>query len=166
MAELGIGILIMPQKPWPTVADELREYRTIYREVNAAEPPPTVVAGWTFCDEDERRAREMAERYVGAYFSTEQRHYELGADHFARTKGYEHYAKTAATRQETGAEPFVNLHVWGTPEQCFRKIMEIREYVGCETFVGVFSYARMPHDAAERSMRLFASKVMPELKRV
>src|SRR3989442_7234159 len=52
MAELGVGILIIPQKPWEVVAAELDEYRIIYRQVNGAEPLPTIAAGWTFCDED------------------------------------------------------------------------------------------------------------------
>ena len=34
MAELGVGILIIPQKPWAEVAKELADYRAIYREVN------------------------------------------------------------------------------------------------------------------------------------
>jgi len=41
-----------------------------------------------------------------------------------------------------------------------------RGHVGCDSFVGVFSYAAMPYDAAEKSMRLFAREVMPELKKV
>src|SRR6185436_18635204 len=60
MAELGVGILIIPQKPWDVLTQELDEYRTIYRQVNGQEPLPTVCAGWTFCDTDEGRAREMA----------------------------------------------------------------------------------------------------------
>src|SRR5256885_13593658 len=31
MAELGVGILIIPQKPWDVVRDELAQYRTAYR---------------------------------------------------------------------------------------------------------------------------------------
>ena len=31
-------------------------------------------------------------------------------------------------------------------------------------YMGVFSYAGMPLEEAERSMHLFASKVMPELQ--
>src|ERR1700689_3141756 len=31
MAKLGIGILIIPQKPWEAVAQELAEYRQIYK---------------------------------------------------------------------------------------------------------------------------------------
>src|SRR5262249_17690504 len=34
MAKLGVGILVIPQKPWHEVAKELDTYRTMYREVN------------------------------------------------------------------------------------------------------------------------------------
>ena len=170
MAELGLGILIIPQKAWQAVAEELREYRALYRQVNGSEPLPPIAAGWTFCDDDEGRAREMAERYIAGYFRTAQRHYELASDHFAKIKGYEYYGKTTQRAQEAGAQSgdefFLNLQVWGTPEQCYRKIMEIRERVGCDIFVGVFSYAGMPYEAAEKSTRLFAREVMPELKKV
>jgi alkanesulfonate monooxygenase SsuD/methylene tetrahydromethanopterin reductase-like flavin-dependent oxidoreductase (luciferase family) len=54
--------------------------------------------------------------------------------------------------------------VWGTPEQCVEKILDIRRRTGCETYVGVFSYAGMPLAEAERNMRLFASRVMPRLQ--
>src|SRR2546428_5461988 len=64
MARLGIGILIIPQKPWHEVAKELDTYRTVYRQVNGAEAPPPVSAGGTFCDANPERAREMARRYI------------------------------------------------------------------------------------------------------
>ncbi|MCH7570123.1 MAG: hypothetical protein IH919_06080, partial [Deltaproteobacteria bacterium] len=62
MARLGIGILIIPQKPWDVVASELQSYTTIYREENGEEPPAPIAAGWVFCDEDAGRAEELADR--------------------------------------------------------------------------------------------------------
>ena len=59
---------------------------------------------------------------------------------------------------------FVNLQVWGTPEQCYQKIVDIHQQTGNDAFIGVFSYAGMPYTAAEASMRLFAREVMPALK--
>ena len=67
MAELGIGILIIPQKPWDAVAEELKAYRAIFRETNGLEAPPPISAGWVFCDEDKDRAAEMAVKYIGGY---------------------------------------------------------------------------------------------------
>jgi len=43
------------------------------------------------------------------------------------------------------------------------KILDIRTRMGCDTFVGVFSYAGMPWEEAERSVRLFAREVRPTL---
>ena len=63
MAELGVGLLIIPQKPWKEVDRELANYREIYREVNCTNAPAPIVAGWTFCDEDGERAREMGKKY-------------------------------------------------------------------------------------------------------
>jgi len=168
MAELGVGILIVPQKPWETVAAEIADYRAAYRKLNGAEPLPTIAAGWTFCDEDEGRARELAERYIGGYWQTVLRHYELASDHLAKTKGYEYYGRMSEMVNTHGAQNvvdfFLGLQVWGTPEQCFERVMNIRSHVGNNTYVGVFRYAGMPIEEAERSMRLFARSVMPELK--
>jgi alkanesulfonate monooxygenase SsuD/methylene tetrahydromethanopterin reductase-like flavin-dependent oxidoreductase (luciferase family) len=169
MAELGVGILIIPQKPWDAVAAELQEYRAAYRELNGGEAPPTIAAGWTFVDEDAGRAREMAERYIGGYWQTVLRHYELSGDHLGKTKGYEYYGKMSEMVNKYGPQGvtdfFLSLQVWGTPQQCIDKILDIRARVGCDTYVGVFSYAGMPYEEAERSQRLFARTVMPELKR-
>jgi len=169
VAKLGAGILIIPQKPWETMEHELADYRRIYREVNAADAPPPVLAGWTFCDEDAARAREIAVRYIGGYWETVMRHYELVGDHLAHTVGYEYYAKLQEIARARGGndaltEFFLDLQVWGTPEQCFEKILDIRRRTGCGTYIGVFSYAGMPIAEAERNMRLFARDVMPRLR--
>ncbi len=170
MAKLGIGILIIPQKPWEAVAQELAEYRTIYRQVNGGEPLPTIAAGWVFCDRNPDRAHEMAVRYVGGYWKTALRHYEMAAEHFGKAKGYEYYEQMAKNLSALGAgasvEYFLNLQVWGTPDQCVEKIDQIRRRVNADHFTGVFSYAGMPYDEAERNMRLFAAEVMPEIKKL
>ena len=169
MAKLGIGILIIPQKPWEAVAQELGEYRQIYKQVNGGEPLPTIAAGWTFCDKSAHRAREMAVKYIGGYWNTALRHYEMASDHFGKAKGYEYYEQMAKNLQggaDASVEYFLNLQVWGTPEMCFNKIDEIRKKVGANHFTGVFSYAGMPWEDAENNVKLFAKEVMPELKKL
>ena len=170
MARLGVGILVIPQKPWPEVAKELDAYRTTYRDINRTEAPPPVCAGWTFCDENPARAHEMARRYIGGYYQTVLDHYNFQGDHLAKTKGYEYYGKMAEKIAQYGTdkviEYFMNLQVWGTPEQCYEKILDVRGRVGNDTFVSVFSYAGMDYGEAERNMRLFARTVTPELKKL
>src|SRR6266705_2560589 len=142
MAELGVGILIIPQKPWKEVAKELDAYRTVYREAKGADAPPPVSAGWTFCDDDAERAHEQARRWIGGYYHTVLDHYQFAGDHLARTKGYEYYGKMS------------------------EKILDIHARTGNSHYVGVFSYAGMPYDEAEGSMRLFAREVMPALQKL
>jgi alkanesulfonate monooxygenase SsuD/methylene tetrahydromethanopterin reductase-like flavin-dependent oxidoreductase (luciferase family) len=170
MAELGVGILIIPQKPWHEVAKELEAYRTIYREVNRTDAPPPIASGWTFCDPDAGRAEAEARRWIGGYYQTVLDHYQFAGDHLAKTKGYEYYGKMSEKIAQYGTDKvidyFMNLQVWGTPEQCYQKIVDIHARTGNSHFVGVFSYAGMPGDEAERNLRLFAREVMPEVKKL
>jgi alkanesulfonate monooxygenase SsuD/methylene tetrahydromethanopterin reductase-like flavin-dependent oxidoreductase (luciferase family) len=170
MAELGIGILIIPQKPWDEVAKELDAYRRVFREVNGAEAPPPISAGWVFCDADEKRAYEQARHYIGGYWETVLKHYQFAGDHLKTTKGYEYYGKMSDKIKKYGDEGaidfFLQLQIWGTPQQCIDKILAVSDRTGADSFVGVFSYAGMPHAEADRNMRLFADKVMPTLQRL
>jgi alkanesulfonate monooxygenase SsuD/methylene tetrahydromethanopterin reductase-like flavin-dependent oxidoreductase (luciferase family) len=170
MAELGVGILIIPQKPWREVAKELDAYRTVYRQVNGSDAPPPISAGWTLCDDNADRAHERARRWIGGYYQTVLDHYHFEDDHLVRTKGYEYYGKMSEKIQQYGIDTvidyFVNLQVWGTPEQCYEKILDIHARTGNSHYVGVFSYAGMPYDEAEQNMRLFAREVMPEIQKL
>jgi alkanesulfonate monooxygenase SsuD/methylene tetrahydromethanopterin reductase-like flavin-dependent oxidoreductase (luciferase family) len=169
MARLGVGLLIVPQKPWREVAKELAEYRQLYLEINGVESPKPITAGWTFVDESADRAREMAMRYIGGYYRTVLDHYQFGADHMKRTKGYEYYVKMNEKLHVYGDEKaiefFADLQVYGTPDQVLEKIGAIHQQTGNKAYVGVFSYAAMPHEEASRNIDLFVRKVMPELKR-
>jgi alkanesulfonate monooxygenase SsuD/methylene tetrahydromethanopterin reductase-like flavin-dependent oxidoreductase (luciferase family) len=170
MAKLGIGILIIPQKPWELVVKELADYRAVFSRVNGTDAPPPVVAGWVLCDANPERAEEHARRYIGEYYRSVIRHYELIGDHLTRMRGYESYkAVQERISQAGGADEmidfFLSLQVWGTPEQCRQKIVDTIERTGGEAFTGVFSYGGMPYEIAEESLRLFANEVMPELKR-
>ena len=167
MAELGIGLLVIPQKPWEHVEKEFAEYKALYLEVNKEPAPKPVFAAWTIVDEDENRAYELAREYIGGYWQTVLNHYQFHTDHLKGQKGYEYYGKFADNLQkdaDAAIEFFMNLQVYGTPEQCVEKITRIGNRLGSDTFVGVFSYAGMPHEIAKANMELFADRVMPALK--
>lgn len=171
IARLGLGILIIPQKPWESVMEDLAVYDRVFRDINGTLPPTPICAGWVFCDENADRAAELARTYIGGYWQSVMKHYELRGEHLMHTKGYESYGKlqemvTAEGGADAMIDFFLGLQVWGTPVQCLERIADIRRRVGCEQFNAVFSYAGMPAAEAERNMRLFASAVMPELQRL
>ena len=169
LARLGVGVLIIPQKPWHDVQAELASYRATYQEVNDGEPPAPVVVTFAYCDRDEERAAEMSRKYVGGYWDSVMNHYEFRSDHLKTTRGYEYYGgftdKINTYGDRDVVDFFVNLQVTGTPEQCYQKVMDIHGYTGTDSLVAAFSYGGMPYQDAEASMRLFASEVMPELKK-
>src|SRR5580700_2967853 len=127
MAKLGVGLLIIPQKPWDEVSKDLETYTRVYREANGAEAPPPAMAGWVFCDPDPDKAREGARKYIGAYYQTILRHYELLDDYLSKLRGYESYrqvGKDAGPEMvDKMTEFFLRLQVWGTPEQCYERIV-------------------------------------------
>lgn len=171
LARLGVGLLLIPQKPWEEIEQDLLAYRAACRR-HRLEARPPVTACWVYCAEDERAAEEGAQRWIGSYWRSAMQHYEIGGEHFRGLKGYEYYGKLTEMIAEAGGdlteqitEGFVSTQVWGTPSQCVDKVREIESKVGQDHFVGVFSYGGMPHEEAERSLRLFAREAMPQLRR-
>ncbi len=168
MAELGVAILIIPQKPWPMVAEDLRNYRRVFREVTGEAAPPTLVTSPVFCDPDPKRAEVEARRHISDYYRSVVAHYELTGDHFEKTRGYEFYAENKAamdSRSESKTVGFyVDLQVWGTPDQCYEKVVKLQKKVGMDYFVPNFHFAGVSGEEAERNMRMFAADVLPRLK--
>jgi alkanesulfonate monooxygenase SsuD/methylene tetrahydromethanopterin reductase-like flavin-dependent oxidoreductase (luciferase family) len=169
MAKLGVGLLIIPQKPWDVVQQDLAVYHQLYREMHGTEAPPPLCVGFCFVDEDADRAQEMADKYIGGYYQTAMQHYEMTAEHFGTHRGYEFYRKVGhyigRHGRDGAARDFARLMPWGTPEQVLDKLTTIRNMIGMNGFICHFSYAGMPYDEAERNMRCFVAHVLPALKR-
>jgi alkanesulfonate monooxygenase SsuD/methylene tetrahydromethanopterin reductase-like flavin-dependent oxidoreductase (luciferase family) len=170
MAQPGLGILLIPQRPWQDIRSELDEYRALFREHHGREAPPTIAVAWVFCDEDEGRASDEAARWMSRYWRGVIAHYDFGnPDNFAGIQGYENYVGQAQGIRDAGEEAiardFMKVQVWGTPQTCLEKIRFIQDQVGCDQFVGIFRYADMPFAVAERNLRTFATTVLPDLKK-
>jgi len=168
MAQLGVGLLVIPQKPWDIVQQDFAIYHQVYRETNGTEAPPPFCGGFFFVDENADRAEEMAYKHIGAYYHTAMKHYEMTAEHFGTHQGYEFYRQVTKHIGRLGmdraAQDFARLMPWGTPEQVLEKLAAIRDMIGMNGIMCHFSYAGMPYDEAERNMRCFVKHVLPELQ--
>lgn len=169
LAKLGLGILVIPQKPWADVERDFAVYNQVFREANGGDAPPPLAASFLCVDENADRAAEMAHTYIGNYYHSVMKHYELTAGHLKDTKGYDFYHRVGKHIERQGADKsakeFVELMPYGTPEQVLEKIRFIHARIGNSGLVTTFSLGGMPHEMAERSMRLFAKEVLPELKK-
>jgi alkanesulfonate monooxygenase SsuD/methylene tetrahydromethanopterin reductase-like flavin-dependent oxidoreductase (luciferase family) len=170
MCRLGVGLLIIAQKPWETTIAELADYRRRFREVNGREAPKPIIASFIAVHEDEGKAREMFEKYICGYARSALAHYEFHNEGLADIPGYEYYGKLASNIRKHGIESFVNflaeLQVWGTPDQVFEKLAEHQRRADSGALIGAFSYGGMPHDVAKQNIRLFAAKVLPRLQAI
>jgi alkanesulfonate monooxygenase SsuD/methylene tetrahydromethanopterin reductase-like flavin-dependent oxidoreductase (luciferase family) len=89
-------------------------------------------------------------------------------DHFGTARGYEGYAHIRellrSAGKEKSAESYVNVQVWGTPQQILDKLERRRRILGDFELNVCASYAGLPYEDVERSMRLFAREVLPEVR--
>src|SRR5580698_8792516 len=49
-----------------------------FRELKGTEAPAPLVTGWVVCDKDGKKAKDLAQQYIGAYYESVMSHYELG----------------------------------------------------------------------------------------
>jgi alkanesulfonate monooxygenase SsuD/methylene tetrahydromethanopterin reductase-like flavin-dependent oxidoreductase (luciferase family) len=171
IARLGLGLLIVPQKPWHIVAAELAAYRSAWVEQHGAdrEPPAPLCAGNIVVDADATRVEELAHRYIGAYYHTVIAHYGFAEGAHKGLSGYEFYAGITNYIDKRGTDTavadYVNLMPWGTPEQVIEKLRRLTDVLGIAAFNPSFNFGGMPPDIAETSLRLFGTEVLPEVHR-
>jgi alkanesulfonate monooxygenase SsuD/methylene tetrahydromethanopterin reductase-like flavin-dependent oxidoreductase (luciferase family) len=168
-AKAGLAPLFIPQKSWEEIAAEVVQFNAVRAEQGWAPQQPTVVC-WVYCAESDDEAWDMARQYMGNYTDSAYRHYEIyDAEHFEKAGNYQFYADAARLRAKVSAdvalEAFARVQVWGTPERCIESLRNIQRTTGASEFVGVFNYGDLPVDQAERSMRLFAEKVLPVMQK-
>jgi alkanesulfonate monooxygenase SsuD/methylene tetrahydromethanopterin reductase-like flavin-dependent oxidoreductase (luciferase family) len=170
-ADLGATLLCFVTGPIEEMAPLIFGYRERFRERHGRDAPPEVLVDFSYVHEDAAQAATTARRYAGRYYESVVSHYNFDGTHFAATKGYEAYAEGAAAIRDAGLEAATDAYVAlqagiGTPEQVIEKFRRRREVIGPTRVMVTFLYGAMPYDVAERSMRLFASEVMPELRRL
>jgi alkanesulfonate monooxygenase SsuD/methylene tetrahydromethanopterin reductase-like flavin-dependent oxidoreductase (luciferase family) len=168
MAELGVGLLVIVQKPWEMVREDFAVYGEAWRAVNGDEPPAPICSGFAFVDEDAGRAEELAHEYIGEYYRSVLRHYAFEDAPHDGVKGYEFYTSIARYIGRHGADgavrDFVDLMPWGTPEQVLEKLAFIKETTGMAGFTPNLCYGGMPYEEAERNIACFVDNVLPTLK--
>ena len=169
-AVLGARLMTFSQMPWELYAKgPLAAYRAAWREAHGSAPPPPLTGDLFFCDADPARAEAMAMEYMANYFLTIVHHYELLSDHFRALPGYQLYADASeafrAVGLETAVRTYCGVQTWGTPAQILEKLRWRRELIGEFELTLIAHYGGMPVEEAERSLRLFAEEVLPEVRR-
>lgn len=171
MADLGTGLLVVPQKPWKRVLEDVENFRKSFDDAFQAPPPPPFTQTLVLVDADEKRAHELGRKYLGGYWASVVAHYKFNEPHLTQTPGYEFHATMYERLNKPGGmeemtEFYLTLVPYGTPEQVYEKLKEFTGMLGAQGLIAQFRYAGMPLEIAEPNMRLFAAEVLPALKQL
>jgi alkanesulfonate monooxygenase SsuD/methylene tetrahydromethanopterin reductase-like flavin-dependent oxidoreductase (luciferase family) len=169
MARMGVGLLVIAQKPWETTQAELQAYRTRYLELNGSEAPKPVLVIVAGVSKDPAQVERMRNVYMQRWARSTVEHYEFDNVGFAEIEGYEYYGALANNIAKHGIDRFngflADLQVWGTPEQVTEKLLSYVERTDAGGLVCPLVFGGMPADEARSSFELFAEEVVPELHR-
>lgn len=170
-ANIGGTMMSFVQLPWEQHHAAVEAWRERFREVHPdKDPGAPVFSDFTFCHEDPAVAEETARRYLSKYYASVIRHYDFDGTHWQDTKGYQAYAAGASAIQEIGidaaCEAFVQSQAWGTPEQIIEKWARRVEMTGALRPAMAVSYAGMPFELVQSSLKLIGEKVAPELRKL
>ncbi|WP_412517415.1 LLM class flavin-dependent oxidoreductase [Actinomadura madurae] len=145
-AHSGVRLILTQGKPVDESVDDVQRFNQIRAEHGWA-PMRPIVAMPAYCAESEAEADEVAERAVGSYIDGLIHHYRIPA------------AEGAELRKSR-----IEHALSGTPEQVLEKSRYLAERLGTEHLVFMMSIGDMTPEETERSMRLLASRVLPELR--
>lgn len=169
MASLNVGLMIIAQKPWDRVEEDLQAYRARFLEVSGGRPAPKpVVVAFVAVNEDKDKAQEMRDKYLVEYARSTSDFYQFGNKEFADIEGYEYYGALARSVEKHGIEKFNNfladLQIWGRPEEVVEKLKSMVERFDVGSFIIYTQFGDMPFDVGRENYELFARKVLPHLK--
>jgi len=168
VARLGAKMMSFAQKPWAEMQPHFDRYRTLYQEHHQTQAPSPVCVDFLSCDESAELAEKNARRCMANYYITVMEHYDMAGEHFTKMKGYGDYADNAVLLRDAGMEEaangFVDINTYGTPQQILEKMEQRRRDIGDFDLTVQVSYGGLTGAQAEKSIRLFAKEVLPELQ--
>jgi alkanesulfonate monooxygenase SsuD/methylene tetrahydromethanopterin reductase-like flavin-dependent oxidoreductase (luciferase family) len=169
-ARLGLGAMKFASAPWETAVDEITRYRESFRSHHGYAAPPLVTGDVMVCHPNDKKAQELARVHERNYFVSVLGHYELLSEHFKETLGsYAHYVTVAeamrGTSEEESFEGYLRANLWGDPSRILDQLTARRELLGDFELGVSVNFGDIDFDVARNGLRLFAEKVLPELKR-
>ena len=167
-ARLRAAMVMFADRRWETRMPQIERWRTLYRSMHHAEPPPPLICDFVYCNADEQAAVDKGHVYIATYLESVLEHYDIMGSHFDGLAGYEAYAGAAGALRRMGAagflDGFLSATASGTPDQVLETYRVRRELMGPFEAAPAFRFGGIPYAEAEASMRLFAAEVLPVLK--
>lgn len=162
-AEHGLGQMFVADDDVATMTEKVRQFNAIRAELGLPPDQPTTLL-WMYCAETAAEAEEGWEYYHNQVLAAQHHYFEWNNPGFEGVHGYEEYL--TRQRADVGVadatlETHRNTQPIGTPEEIIERIKAVQWAISLETLVIHVFYGGMPKEKAEKSLRLFAEKVLP-----
>jgi hypothetical protein len=170
MAERGMQPMTTPNKTLESYLDDMALFDQIRADHGFEEARRPILQVPLYCSENADAEKDLIEQWIGEYVDSVLKMYELGTENFAPGKSYAEYRSpkgsdfgsgTYENALSTLTTKFLRDGIIGTPEECAERVAAHRETIDPSELVTLCGVGTMPKDLAERSMRLYAEKVVP-----
>ena len=165
-AENGLGQMFVAGDDVNEMIDKVQRFNRIRKDLSLPPDQPTTLL-WMYCAETAEEAEEGWVYFQNQGVAAQHHYFDWNNPGYEGIRGYEEYllrqnadispaeARLAARR---ATQPI------GTPEAIIEKIKSLQQTISMEKVVIHMMYGGMPRDKAEKSLRLFAEKVLPEVQ--
>ena len=165
-AENGLGQMFVSGADLNEMTTQVQMFNEIRSELGLPPDQPTTLL-WMYCAETEEEAEEGWEYFYDQLTAAQHHYFEWNNPGFDGIHGYEEYLERQTADIGTADAGFAarrGTMPIGTPDQIIEKIKRLQETISLEKIVVHVFYGGMPRDKAEKSLRLFAERVLPAVQ--
>ena len=165
-AKNGLGQMFVSGADLDEMTNQVRMFNKIRGDLGLPPDQPTTLL-WMYCAETSAEAEEGWNYFHDQLTAAQHHYFEWNNPGFDGIHGYEEYLERqtadigtadASFEARRGTQPI------GTPDEIIARIKTLQESLSLEKIVVHMFYGGMPRDKAEKSLRLFAEKVLPEVQ--
>ncbi len=165
-AENGLGQMFVAGDDVDMMVDKVRRFNAIRRELALPPDQPTTLL-WMYCAETSEEAEEGWTYFHNQLMAAQHHYFEWNNPGYEGIKGYEEYLVRQTADIGTADASFNARRATqpiGTPDEIIEKIRKLQWTISLDKVVIHMFYGGMPRDKAEKSLKLFAEKVLPEVQ--
>jgi alkanesulfonate monooxygenase SsuD/methylene tetrahydromethanopterin reductase-like flavin-dependent oxidoreductase (luciferase family) len=165
-AENGLGQMFVAGEDLSVMTGRVRDFNTIRAGLGLPPDQPTTLL-WMYCAETAAEAEEGWQYFTNQQLAAKHHYFEWKNPGFQGINGYEEYLQrqTADTGSaEASLAARRATQPIGTPDHIIETVKTLQQALSLEKIVFHVFYGGMPREKAEKSLRLFAEKVLPVLQ--
>ena len=165
-AENGLGQMFVAGDDVNEMIEKVQRFNKIRKDLSLPPDQPTTLL-WMYCAETAEEAEEGWVYFQNQGIAAQHHYFDWNNPGYEGIRGYEEYLSRQnadISPAEARLEARRATQPIGTPEAIIEKIKSLQQTISMEKVVIHMMYGGMPKEKAEKSLRLFAEKVLPEVQ--